>query len=86
MSNETVGHVTAIMVALDFYQKHKNVAMIKYATTLPSDMRLFCSKIIWDGSVLSWYQNKFQPVDKKLCCLGSVKELPSIVKAVKQWV
>lgn len=53
MSNETVGHVTAIMVALDFYQKHKNVAMIKYATTLPSDMRLFCSKIIWDGSVLS---------------------------------
>lgn len=52
MTNETVGHVTSIMVAKDFYQKHKNVTMIKYTTTLPSGVRLFCSEMIWDGSVI----------------------------------
>ena len=31
MTNETVGHASAIMAAKDFYQKHKNVTMIKYA-------------------------------------------------------
>ena len=31
MTNETVGHAGAIMAAKDFYQKHKNVTMIKYA-------------------------------------------------------
>lgn len=35
MTNETVGHASAIMAAKDFYQKHKNVTMIKYATTCP---------------------------------------------------
>lgn len=33
MTNETVGLVTTIRVAMDFHQKHKNVAMITYATT-----------------------------------------------------
>ena len=53
MTNETVGHVASIMVAKDFYQKHKNVTMIKYATTLPSGVKLFRSKMIWDGRVIS---------------------------------
>lgn len=53
MTNETVGQVAAIMVAMDFHQQHKNVAMTKYATTLPSEVRLLCSKMIWDGSAIS---------------------------------
>lgn len=35
MTNEAVGHASAVTAAKDFYQKHKNVTMIKYATTCP---------------------------------------------------
>lgn len=48
MTNETVGQVTPVMVVMDFHQKHKNAAMINYATTSPSEVRLH-SKMVWDG-------------------------------------